>query len=80
MLSSRTRPGRLVGHKWPKNVGRHQWTFPKNNELTLKIRSNLRARKTDSPNEPDLGLKCVRTTSKTLPEMTRQSNRLKEDS
>ena len=47
---------------------------------TLKIRSSLRARKTDKPNDPDLGLKCVNTTSKTLPEMTRQSKRLKEDS
>ena len=48
--------------------------------VTLKIRSKRNARRTDSPKDPDLGLKCVQTTSKTLAEMTRQSNRLKDDS
>lgn len=48
--------------------------------VTLKILSSLSALRTDSPNEPALGLKWVQTTSNTDPEMTRQSNRLNEDS
>ena len=48
--------------------------------VTLKIRSKRNARRTDSPKDPDLGLKWVQTTSKTLAEMTRQSKRLNDDS
>lgn len=48
--------------------------------VTLKILNSLKARRTERPNEPDFGLKWVSTTSNTLPEMTRQSNRLKDDS
>ena len=48
--------------------------------VTLKMRNSLRALRTDKPKEPDLGLKWVSTTSKTEPEITRQSKRLKEDS
>ena len=30
--------GRYLGQKWPKNVGRHLWTFPKitGNNYTIK--------------------------------------------
>ena len=48
--------------------------------VTLNILKSRSARRTESPNEPAFGLKCVHTTSNTLPEMTRQSNRLKDDS
>lgn len=48
--------------------------------VTLKILNSRRALRTDRPKDPALGLKWVHTTSKTLPEMTRQSKRLKDDS
>ena len=46
--------------------------------VTLNIRSSLKALNTDKPKEPAFGLKCDHITSKTLPEITMQSKRLKE--
>jgi hypothetical protein len=46
--------------------------------VTLNIRSSLKALNTDKPKEPAFGLKCDQITSKTLPEITMQSKRLKE--
>ncbi len=48
--------------------------------VTLNILSSLRARRTERPKLPAMGLKCVQIISKTDPEMTRQSKRLNEDS
>lgn len=46
--------------------------------VTLKIRNNLNARRTDKPNEPPFTSDHM--TSKMDPLMTTQSNRLKDDS
>ena len=46
--------------------------------VTLKIRKSLSALNTDKPKEPAFGLKCDHITSKTLPDITMQSKRLKE--
>ena len=57
---------RVIGHRLSNCLLTHL--------VTLKILRSLRARRTERPKEPALGLKWVQITSKTLPLITRQSN------
>jgi hypothetical protein len=70
------------GHmgKYGGHMGKYGEPMKLTYTVTLNMRNRRKARNTESPKEPAFGLKCVHTTSNTLPEMTRQSNRLNEDS